>query len=364
MGFQTILHNVSEGPITVLVIITAPLCTAATVLRFVASRRGGRTVGWEDCFAALALIAFLVYAGLALAGFAVTGGISTDEFNLDEAIKTSKMAYAAAPFFEINQLFAKASLFVLYYRIFSRDRTFVRWILFLAVLQVCWFIATYFALIFMCVPVSKWWDVLGTEEGWCLNDAALLAAEETINSCVDFAMVGLAVAMVRKLKMKANVKRKLAVVFAIGGLSGILGFVKIGEVYAVPDEDGETNVTNGFWDLLQMATTIFCCCAPIYKTILPPEGFWSRFKISLSSFGSMARLNKSNRSSKRLQSDSSQGVSQVSGNWPRFQGGTQRDYTWAEVETVDEIPLRSDPYHDHPNHVTKTVQIQQNVDIV
>ncbi|ROW15260.1 hypothetical protein VPNG_03107 [Cytospora leucostoma] len=362
MGFQTILHNVSEGPITVLLIITIPLCIAATILRFVASRRAGRTVGWEDTFAALALMAFLVYSGLALAGFAITGGKATADFSLDEAVKTSKMAYAAAPFFEINQLFAKASLFVLYYRIFSSDRAFAGWIWFLVIIQVCWFIATFFALIFMCVPVSKWWDILGTEDGWCLNDAALLAAEETINSCVDFAMVGLAIAMVRKLKMKAHVKRKLAIVFAIGGLSGILGFVKIGEVYAVPDEDGETNVTNGFWDLLQMATTIFCCCAPIYKTILPPEGFWTRFKASIISFSRTSRLNKSTEGSQKF-SNSSQGPFQPSSNWPRFHGGTQRDYTWAEVSTVDELPL-GNLYQDHPNQVTKTVQIQQTDEMV
>lgn len=68
MGFQQILHNVSEGPITVLLIITIPLCTLATILRFVATRRAGRKIGLEDIFAALALIAFLVYGSLALGG--------------------------------------------------------------------------------------------------------------------------------------------------------------------------------------------------------------------------------------------------------------------------------------------------------
>lgn len=84
------------------------------------------------------------------------------------------MAYAAAPFFEINQFFAKASLLILYYRIFSVDRTFVVCTFISAAIQLAWFIAVIFSLIFMCVPVSKWWDVLDSEDGWCLNDAALL----------------------------------------------------------------------------------------------------------------------------------------------------------------------------------------------
>lgn len=151
------------------------------------------------------------------------------------------MAYAAAPFFEINQFFAKASLLILYYRIFSVDRTFVVCTFILAAIQLAWFIAVFFSLIFMCVPVSKWWDVLDSEDGWCLNDAALLAAEESINSCLDFAMMALAIFMVRRLQLKSHMKRKLACVFVAGGLSGILGFVKIVEVYAIPDENGSKN---------------------------------------------------------------------------------------------------------------------------
>ncbi|KAI1847069.1 hypothetical protein JX265_006737 [Neoarthrinium moseri] len=215
-----------------------PLCTVATILRFVAARRAGRKFGWEDIFAALALLAFLAYGALAIGGFAVTGGVSTDEYTLDMAVTTSKMAYAAAPFFEINQLFAKASLLVLYYRIFATNRTFAVCTCVIAIIQMAWFIAIFFSLMFMCIPVHKWWDVQGTVEGWCMNDAALLAAEETINSGVDFAMVALAVFMVRKLQMKPYLKRRLAAVFITGGLSGILGFVKIGEVYAIPDENG------------------------------------------------------------------------------------------------------------------------------
>lgn len=67
-AFQTILHNVSEGPIMVLLIITMPLCIAATALRFVATRRSGRRIGWEDTCDALALLAFLAYGCLSIAG--------------------------------------------------------------------------------------------------------------------------------------------------------------------------------------------------------------------------------------------------------------------------------------------------------
>lgn len=153
-----------------------------------------------------------------------------------------QLAYAACPFFVVNQLFSKASIFALYYRIFNVHKRFVVCASILAILQVCWFIAFFFSLIFLCVPVSKFWDVLGEKNGWCVNDAAWLAAEETINSCIDFAMVILSAYMIQKLNMKRSTKRKLGFLFALGGLSGVIGFVKIGEVYAVPDKNGSKQI--------------------------------------------------------------------------------------------------------------------------
>lgn len=183
------------------------------------------------------------------------------------------MAYAAGPFFEINQLFAKASIFALYYRIFSSDPTFKRWTAVLVVLQVCWFIATFFCLIFLCVPVSKWWDILDEENGWCMNDAALLAAEETINSCIDFVIVGLSIFMVKKLHMKKSTKWKLGMIFTLGGLSGVVGFVKIIEVYAVPDTNGSKAIqTLQFLDVLTN-----CICSRqrrMYPTLFGTSFKW------------------------------------------------------------------------------------------
>jgi hypothetical protein len=42
-------------------VILAPICTIATVLRFVATKRAGRKIGWEDWYALLALLSFLPY---------------------------------------------------------------------------------------------------------------------------------------------------------------------------------------------------------------------------------------------------------------------------------------------------------------
>lgn len=92
--------------------------------------------------------------------------------------------------------------------------------------------------LFLCDPVSKWWDVAGTQPGHCIDGNAFLVAEESINSSLDFAMIALTVALVQKLQTKNYIKTKLSFIFLVGGLSGVIGFVKIGIVYSVENTNG------------------------------------------------------------------------------------------------------------------------------
>ena len=101
-----------------------------------------------------------------------------------------------------------------------------------------WFITFFFLVLFLCDPVSKWWDVMDTQPGHCLDGNAFLVAEETINSTLDFATIILTVAVVRKLQTRQFIKTKLALIFTVGGLSGVIGFIKIGIVYQAANTNG------------------------------------------------------------------------------------------------------------------------------
>lgn len=51
-------------------------------------------------------------------------------------------------------------------------------------------------------------------------------------------MVALTVHGVQRLQTKTHIKTKLAFIIGIGGISGIMGFVKIGIVYGTPNDYG------------------------------------------------------------------------------------------------------------------------------
>lgn len=92
--------------------------------------------------------------------------------------------------------------------------------------------------IFLCRPISKWWDIVGDQPGYCIDGNVFLIAEETTNSLLDFALIALTVGLIRKLATRSYVKAKLIFIFIIGGLSGVIGFVKIGLVYSVANTNG------------------------------------------------------------------------------------------------------------------------------
>ncbi|CAG9986860.1 unnamed protein product [Clonostachys byssicola] len=233
-SFADIIADPGIGRIVIISLVTIPLTIIATVLRLISTKRAGRKLSWEDLFAVLALVGHLGYTVTPVGAIPGAADLSDEEANL----LTAKLSYVATPFFYINQLFAKASLFMLYKRIFWSDLVFRRWIYGLAAIHIAWFITFFFMVLFLCNPVSKWWDITGTQPGTCIDGNTFLVAEETINSGVDLAMVGLAVAMVFKLQTRKLIKRKLTFIFIVGGLSGIIGFIKIGFAYTTPNDNG------------------------------------------------------------------------------------------------------------------------------
>lgn len=164
--------------------------------------------------------------------------------------------------FPTNQTFAKLSLLALYYRIFSVNKAFVRWVWGIAIAHFCWFMAMFWIRWFMCTPVARVWNP--RLPGHCIDSNMLLAVGEAFNSVFDFMMVALAVWVVRSLKVSRATRWKLSILFALGGLSGVIGFIKIGEAYGGVG----ANILNAVWDEVQMAVSIVCCCAPIYRSIV------------------------------------------------------------------------------------------------
>ncbi|KAI0014646.1 hypothetical protein F4780DRAFT_767396 [Xylariomycetidae sp. FL0641] len=290
MAFR-VFENSDQGAAFVVTLLTLPICFLVTSIRLAVIVRSGRKIAVEDWFAFLSFFPYLGWAVYALVLVVdVENGTKAifdiPEFDPKVWKDTIITGYVLQIFFGVQQTLAKMSLLIFYHRVFSVNKTFVRLSYLVGFVQLSYCIAWVFTSIFMCNPPRKTWEPL--IEGSCLDLSVVLAATETINSAVDFVMVGMAAFIVDRLKVSTANKWKLGALFGFGGLTGILGFVRIGMAYGTVGDSDHVLV----YMILQMASSIICCCLPIYRAAFTdlPGLRWLRatFRSGRSSKGSSA----------------------------------------------------------------------------
>ncbi|ROV86730.1 hypothetical protein VMCG_10907 [Cytospora schulzeri] len=180
-----------------------------------------------------------------------------------QLVQMSEVGYVMQLNFPINPTFAKLSLLALYFRIFSVNPIFKRWVWLLATLQICWFLAIFLCRVMFCLPIQKLW--LAPTPGRCIDPSLLLAAGESVNAVIAFSMIALAMWMVRTLSISNGSKWRLRLLFVLGGLTGVIDIVSIAEAYGTIT----LNLTYLCLSTLQFIANTICCCAPVYKTIIP-----------------------------------------------------------------------------------------------
>ncbi|KAK4169800.1 hypothetical protein QBC43DRAFT_250539 [Cladorrhinum sp. PSN259] len=246
-------------------VIFIPVCILAVAVRFISTVRSGKNIGVENWCAFVGLISFLVYASSFLTVLIIMNGRNVfhpgGDIPLDKVKTMYKIGYVMMPQSTINQVFTKLSVLFLYRRIFYINRTFVKWVYSVGAVLVAWGIVTIFIGLFVCKPVAAAYDP--TIKGECLDSQALLAAG-VVNSSIDFVMVGMAVWMVVGLKLPTGTKLRIGILFALGGLSGVIGIVKVASAYGTVGNSPR----NGTWYIAEQATSILCSCAPIYRNLL------------------------------------------------------------------------------------------------
>ena len=77
-------------------------------------------------------------------------------------------------------------------------------------------IETFFAGIFQCVPIAKFWD--RRIPGKCVNTAALYYANSAINIAQDISLVALPFFILRRLIVPKREKISLLLILGLGGV--------------------------------------------------------------------------------------------------------------------------------------------------
>lgn len=107
---------------------------------------------------------------------------------------------------------APAVLF-LYHRIFP-SRTFRNVLLAVGAIVFSWAMSAFFPSIFSCYPIEKTWD--STIPGRCIDYGIVTLAIGILNVIMDFAILGLPMPLVWKLRMSTRRKAYLSAIFGVG----------------------------------------------------------------------------------------------------------------------------------------------------
>lgn len=116
----------------------------------------------------------------------------------------------------VHTFFVKLSVLALYRRIFGINRTYRICIYVLAGAQGILSLIFCIFQALQCRPFSKYFDL--TIPGTCKDEGTVILGGEAPNSLIDFAMVILAMVMIRKLQLTSAVKWRLSIVFGLGFL--------------------------------------------------------------------------------------------------------------------------------------------------
>jgi hypothetical protein len=115
-----------------------------------------------------------------------------------------------------NAVITKASLLLLFHRIFGVVKSF-RWALWgSGFLVIAYFIACTITAIAGCSPVSKFWDP--KEPGHCIDEVAFFRWNGVGNMLLDFLILCLPLPMAWRVKTTMRQKWVLTGIFLLGGL--------------------------------------------------------------------------------------------------------------------------------------------------
>ncbi|KAI9695819.1 MAG: hypothetical protein M1820_008413 [Bogoriella megaspora] len=373
MTFELWKNSAQWAQFLTLIIFT-PLGVAVVLLRFVAVHRSARKPSLEDWLALTATIFFVLNnLGALVATSNLNGRTIQEEVaeSISDYVRMRKGQWdmAALDFYFAHCLAVKLSVLALYYRIFGVKRAYRIWIYILGGIQSIWFLFLVIGQLLQCKPLYRYFDI--TVEGTCTDEGTVILGCEVPNSLVDFAMVVLAMFMIAPLQLSAGTKWKLRVLFGLGGLVGVIGFIKIAITYSTSALYAFSMIS--VWTDVQMLISILCCCLPVIHPIMPTTGFWSQLSsriISYATFGRVSRpqtgASPSEGSAKRNEGD--MGSKQNRG-WEHLdEHHSTRNLAWSEPPPPEPsgqaFGLNEFPTTQVENSETPDIRVQREFAVV
>lgn len=243
------------------------IATVCVFLRFT-SRKLTLFWSWDD-WAVLGALVF-AYGFLTCTALVATvggAGYPINQYSLPQLEKYLQIALANNVIYNASISLSKASVLLLYCRIFTVDRSLLFSTRVVGGFLVGYFLSAACGLIFAYSPVEAQWKVWLPHTS--INDKMFWLSMAIINILLDVIILCLPQARVWKLHLSTTRKVLLSLVFMLGAFVCVVSIVRIVSLLTVDIANLTYTLTvPGIWTLVELNMSIICSCLPVLPSLI------------------------------------------------------------------------------------------------
>ncbi|GES57531.1 hypothetical protein ATEIFO6365_0001081900 [Aspergillus terreus] len=228
-----------------------------------------RTPGWDDAVIVAALLADIVFFTFIILEIKYGMGKDQSEVSPHDLHHQLKALWASIPLYNLTLNFAKASVTLLYMRLFSSTKDYRIILVFTLVAVIITGLYMVFSTFFFCTPVRAFWD-RSIPDAYCLPEAVIWPLNAGIQISTDAWLVILPMPVLFRLRLPRRQKCALIFVFALGLFvcaTSIVRLVMLINLIGSPNLTKE-NTSAATWSFIEANVAIICAClAPLRPLI-------------------------------------------------------------------------------------------------
>ncbi|KAI1390559.1 uncharacterized protein F4822DRAFT_154228 [Hypoxylon trugodes] len=235
-------------------------------MRLASRLKTGSGLGWDDWMIMVSWVFAQLVSGLLIA--ACMHGFGQHYYIIPESEKTLTLEiyYIAQAFYKLTLNMTKASILLLYLRIFLQRWFRISCYVVLAII-LSYMVATTASSIWQCTPISKAWDK--SIPGTCISITGNWYANAGFSIATDITILVLPMQPIYGSNLPTRQKWALMIVFACGIFVTITSIIRMQTInFSSTSSDPTYDIVSSTWTVIEENVAIICACLPMCKAPL------------------------------------------------------------------------------------------------
>ncbi|KXJ94865.1 hypothetical protein Micbo1qcDRAFT_221338 [Microdochium bolleyi] len=242
-------------------------CPVAVSLKLWSRTRKGGTLGWDDLTNVLALVFALATGGVLLDCCAHGYGRHWATLAIEDQREAMKLFYISQVTYKTSINLTKASILLLYLRIFGSIRWFRNACVLVLTCVAMYWLASLAGTLFQCTPIQRAFNP--SIPGHCINNLKFWYANAGFSIATDLIILVLPMLPVTTLEIPRVQKMALMFVFTLGIFVVITSCLRVTTIdIQAKTRDKTFDISSTMWTIIEMNVAIICSCLPQLRPLV------------------------------------------------------------------------------------------------